>query len=165
MPTSSTNILGCNIHLTSPFLKFNTKIFYANFIDMFSYLPMHLSLIYFSDYLLTFITECEDELNFVTRHGMVSYTLQWLAKFVLVPNTAHRTFHNMYFEKSLLLPVHLHGGHICASERRKLRIVSHLISTPTNAYYLLPYSIVQSPFWEANWSAASQETPRISRNP
>ena len=27
------------------------------------------------------------------------------------------------------------------------------------------YSMVQSPSWEANWSAASQEIPRISRNP
>ena len=25
--------------------------------------------------------------------------------------------------------------------------------------------MVQSPSWEANWSAASQEIPRISRNP
>ena len=33
------------------------------------------------------------------------------------------------------------------------------------AYYLLPYSMVQSPSWEANWFAASQEIPRISRNP
>ena len=31
--------------------------------------------------------------------------------------------------------------------------------------YLLSYSIVQSPSWEANWFAASQEIPRISRNP
>ena len=31
--------------------------------------------------------------------------------------------------------------------------------------YLLTYSMVQSPSWEANWFAASQETPRISRNP
>ena len=31
--------------------------------------------------------------------------------------------------------------------------------------YLLTYSIVQSPFWEANWFAASQEIPHISRNP
>ena len=31
--------------------------------------------------------------------------------------------------------------------------------------YLLPYSMVQSPSWEANWFAASQEIPRISRNP
>jgi len=30
--------------------------------------------------------------------------------------------------------------------------------------YLLTYSMVQSPYWEANWFAASQEIPRISRN-
>jgi len=30
--------------------------------------------------------------------------------------------------------------------------------------YLL-YSVVQSPSWEANWFVASQEIPRISRNP
>ena len=31
--------------------------------------------------------------------------------------------------------------------------------------YILTYSMVQSPSWEANWFAASQEFPRISRNP
>jgi len=31
--------------------------------------------------------------------------------------------------------------------------------------YLLTYSMVQSPSWEANWFAASQEIPSISRNP
>jgi len=31
--------------------------------------------------------------------------------------------------------------------------------------YLLTCSTVQSPSWEANWFAASQEIPRISRNP
>ena len=30
--------------------------------------------------------------------------------------------------------------------------------------YWLTYSMVQSPSWEANWFAASQEIPRISRN-
>ena len=30
--------------------------------------------------------------------------------------------------------------------------------------YLLTYSMVQSPYWEANWFAASQEISRISRN-
>jgi len=35
----------------------------------------------------------------------------------------------------------------------------------TNLTYLLTYSMVQSPSWEANWFAASQEIPRISRNP
>ena len=32
-------------------------------------------------------------------------------------------------------------------------------------YIILTYSMVQGPSWEANWFAASQETPRISRNP
>ena len=36
---------------------------------------------------------------------------------------------------------------------------SHLLT------YLLTYSLVQSPSCEANWFAASQEIPRISRNP
>ena len=31
--------------------------------------------------------------------------------------------------------------------------------------YLLTYRMVQSLSWEANWFAASQEIPRISRNP
>ena len=31
--------------------------------------------------------------------------------------------------------------------------------------YLLTHSMVQSPSWEANWFSASQEIPRISRNP
>ena len=32
-------------------------------------------------------------------------------------------------------------------------------------HYLLTYSMVQSPSWEANWFAASQQIPRTSRNP
>ena len=39
--------------------------------------------------------------------------------------------------------------------------VSHM----TDHTYLLTYSMVQSPSWEANWFAASQEIPRISWNP
>ena len=31
--------------------------------------------------------------------------------------------------------------------------------------HLHTYSMVQSPTWAANWFAASQEIPRISRNP
>jgi len=33
------------------------------------------------------------------------------------------------------------------------------------SHWILPYSTVQSPSCEANWFAASQEIPRISRNP
>ena len=34
-----------------------------------------------------------------------------------------------------------------------------------NGKNLLTYSMVQSPSWAAHWLAASQEIPRISRNP
>ena len=36
---------------------------------------------------------------------------------------------------------------------------------PTHLQLTNTYSMVQSPSWEANWVAASQEIPRISRNP
>ena len=44
--------------------------------------------------------------------------------------------------------------------------VAHSISFCSSSMleYLLTHSIVQSPSWEANWFAASQEIPRISRN-
>ena len=41
--------------------------------------------------------------------------------------------------------------------------LSHL--TRCKCTYLLTHSMVQSPSWEANWSAASQEIPPISQNP
>ena len=40
--------------------------------------------------------------------------------------------------------------------------IKYLVSSYT---YLLTHSMVQSPSWEANWFAASQEISRISRNP
>ena len=43
--------------------------------------------------------------------------------------------------------------------------VVRLSALRTGRLYLVTYSMVQSPSWETNWFAASQETPRISRNP
>ena len=40
-----------------------------------------------------------------------------------------------------------------------------MLCVTVSYHYLLTYSTVQSPSWEANWFAASQEIPRISRNP
>ena len=58
---------------------------------------------------------------------------------------------------------------------RRLSILQPIPSSETNNYitylltylltYLFTYSMVQSPSWEANRFAASQEIPRISRNP
>ena len=42
---------------------------------------------------------------------------------------------------------------------------SHVKNTKTRHIYFLTYSMVQSPSWEGNWFAASQEILRISRNP
>ena len=47
---------------------------------------------------------------------------------------------------------------ICDKEK-EIRIQRTLLTC------LLTYSAVQSPSWEANWFAASQEIPHISRNP
>ena len=47
---------------------------------------------------------------------------------------------------------------------RRRRYMNQMYVNP-EVERLLTYSIVQSPFWEANWFAASQEIPRISRNP
>jgi len=48
-------------------------------------------------------------------------------------------------------------------------IVYYLLFVSTNAHtyitYSLTYSMEQSPSWEANWFAASQEIPRILWNP
>ena len=45
-------------------------------------------------------------------------------------------------------------------------ILHQMDSEPWNNHtYLLTHSMVQSPSWEANWFAASQEIPPISRNP
>ena len=46
------------------------------------------------------------------------------------------------------------------------RALSLQVQRPTvRVIYLLTHSTVQSPSREANWFAASQEIPRISRNP
>ena len=39
------------------------------------------------------------------------------------------------------------------------------VTVPKRPCWLLTYFKVQRPSWEANWYAASQEIPRISRNP
>ena len=41
----------------------------------------------------------------------------------------------------------------------------YTLSQYISILYILIYSMVQSPSWKANWFAASQEIPRISRNP
>ena len=60
---------------------------------------------------------------------------------------------------SHLLQIHPNSTHPSTPRSSQWSPITYL---PT---YLLTYSMVQSPSWEANWFAASQEIPRISRNP
>ena len=52
----------------------------------------------------------------------------------------------------------------CPTAKRKPQLRRHPDATLL-ATYLPTYSMVQSPSWEANWFAASQEIPRILWNP
>ena len=54
------------------------------------------------------------------------------------------------------------GLHVWMAEVNMLLTELHIY--PLHPY-LLTYFMVQSPSWEANWFAASQEIPHISRNP
>ena len=45
-----------------------------------------------------------------------------------------------------------------------MKLMGKGVGKERGTYDLLTYCMVQSP-WEANWFAASQEIPRISRNP
>ena len=57
--------------------------------------------------------------------------------------------------------VHIQGGALQRTEASKC----YLYNIIYYYTYLLTYSMVQSPSWEANWFAASQKIPRIWRNP
>ena len=53
----------------------------------------------------------------------------------------------------------------CSYSNRFVTLFKLLLYFTYLLIYLLTYSMVQSPSREANWFAASQEIPRISRNP
>ena len=62
--------------------------------------------------------------------------------------------------------VHTHT-HMYTQANKDLRTYryTHTQNTHTHTHtHILTYSMVQSPSWEANWFAASQEIPHISRN-
>jgi hypothetical protein len=44
-------------------------------------------------------------------------------------------------------------------------LLCSIIFTFRTVHLCITYSMLQSPSWEANWFATSQEIPRISRNP
>ena len=54
---------------------------------------------------------------------------------------------------------------ICVQEIKEIYKLVFRLEISLFMFFILSYSIVQSPSWEANWFAASQEITRISRNP
>jgi len=130
MPISSTNTLGCNIHLSSPFLKFQhknilCKLYRYVFLSSYATKPDIFSRLFANIYYRM--------RRWIKFRDPPWYGFIYFAVTSKICPCSKHTFHDMYFEKSAVLPVHLHGGHVCAGERRKLRIMGHLISTPTNA--------------------------------
>ena len=59
-----------------------------------------------------------------------------------------------------------HKWHVCFQDFIKLiQLGQNNCDNTEVPILILTYSMVQGPSWEANWFAASQEIPRISRNP
>ena len=54
---------------------------------------------------------------------------------------------------------------VCKAETSCCLWTAVLLMCNLSNLFLLAYSMVQSPSWATNWFAASQEIPRISRNP
>ena len=70
----------------------------------------------------------------------------------------------IYFKVRTAFPQRVY---LCASydSHSEEWLFSRVALAGCRSYWTLIYSMVQSPSWEANWSAASQETPHISPNP
>ena len=75
---------------------------------------------------------------------------------------SHFTFHSL----SKQVRNSDRAGYTALGLRRlHLHVLNQLLPKQTTQTQLLTYSMVQSPSWAANWFAASQEIPHISRNP
>ena len=80
---------------------------------------------------------------------------------------------NTYTDSGLLCKISNHARHNLAFRMHNVRYICKYvkycaIDRHTNwctDELTITYSMVQSPSWEANWFAASQEIPRISRKP
>ena len=135
-------------------------------------------------YRLTCVSYAQNTLEFVTRSPLIHAKILCCIVYVLFSTDAAallaigehaggviwiwRTFsfkcyvdhsHTMYNSRNIDVRdwVHLFESHCI--------LITYETRSRTVKTYLLIYSMVQSTFWEANWLAASQEIPRISRNP
>ena len=76
-------------------------------------------------------------------------------EYILIPFHSNGGFKTVFNLLSLLAPMFCNYKSVLS----KNIFVNRLLIVCNN--YLLTYSMVQSPPWEANWFAASQEIPRI----
>ena len=82
-----------------------------------------------------------------------------LVNMILQPRETQATFLHPHHNPLLSHTVTSCASNTTLGESYVYWTVRHL------TYLLLTYSMVQSPSWTANWFTASQEIPRISRNP
>ena len=69
---------------------------------------------------------------------------------------------NIFILSSVACGWTVYRTHCCLSTGTVVTVTRHNV---TCYVPLLTYCMLQCPSWEANWFAASQEIPRISRNP
>ena len=103
-----------------------------------------------------------------TREGFKPQTLLFREKECQIVSYKEKILHRLYgyYDKHWALQ---DGVHKDSLEECKILVqtVEQYIGPPSDVdiemsvSYLLTYSMVQSPSWETNWFAASQEIPRI----
>ena len=90
-----------------------------------------------------------------------------LPAFYILIFVLNHTFQNSaYYIWALIFELFVIKHPLCNYHLRiAVRVAEICRLTCRRFTYLLTYSMVQSPSWEANWFAASQGIPRISPNP
>ena len=102
-------------------------------------------------------------------NGMMLLVSEWSLKSPLHNSTIASVLRTRWHAISQVrfrygLPTYIHSTHSVKSQDILLQL-AHLKAVNNYEDYILTYCMVQSPSWEANWFVASQEIPRISRNP
>ena len=80
-------------------------------------------------------------------------------------NIDHSLVHTNCYLASILLYLNLYRLSILTYFIRMSWLLNIVLNSVRQHNCFITYSMVQTPSWEANWFAASQEIPRISRNP
>ena len=94
--------------------------------------------------------------------GIYVSSVTWFGRF-----SHHQIFTATYMEKNSEVgpPTYVLLFTVIVTVKRRMVARTAETCSIWQLNILLTYSMVQSPSWKANWFAASQEIPRISRNP